>query len=154
MYYCSTCTVDWPYATHFERENAKGHSVKWTKKYSGIMYTKPRKKKIKQKKTYTTRLYLVKADTRNTYWQFVVGDGGGAADQDADKRPYSLGGHWYCCTKPVGVAAAAVGVESGAGAPSRFDSDSDCGRYSGWIRTVGSGCDSASPTNWNMVCHL
>lgn len=56
--------------------------------------------------------------------------------------------------KPVGVAAAAVGVGSGTGVRRQFDLDLDCGRYSGWIRTVGSGYDSASQTNWNMVCHL
>lgn len=56
--------------------------------------------------------------------------------------------------KPVGVAAAAVGVGFEAGGQPQFDLNSDCGRYSGSIRTVGSGCDSASLKNWNMVCHL
>lgn len=143
--------VDWPYAT-VEKRNEEGQC----KKDEGIfknMYIKP-KKKLKKKKTYTTRLYLVKVDTRNTYWQFVVGDGGGAADLDVDRRPYLLGEHWYYCMKPVGVAAAAVGVESGAGARRQFDLNLDYGCCSGQIRTVGFGCGSASPTNWNMVCHL
>ena len=103
---------------------------------------------------YTTRLYLVGVNTRNTYWQSAAGGDDGAAGSDVGRRPYQSIRRWYCYSWPAGVVAAATGVGWPRDACHRFGPDSDCARYSGSRATADSGYDSANRTNSNTVSRL